>query len=155
MTFFWIIFMVFGLIGLGVGLELILTGINSTRWPTTRGRIVTSEITMEYRPNHDTTYYHPEVTYTYSVAGQEYQGRQVSVGDHDSDSVKSARKITDKYFRTMDVEVFYDPNDPSNALLEPGFRFSSVLIFMAGAVFFIAAILGLFGIIGGKGSYSF
>lgn len=147
--------MVFGLIGIGVGVELILTGINSNKWPTTRGRIISSKIRIEERSHRDTTYYHPEVTYTYSVDGQDYKSQQLSVGDFDSDSVKRAQKVVDKYPRNLEVKVFYDPDNPGNALIETGFRFSSVLVFMLGAVFFIAAILGFFGVIGGKGGYSF
>lgn len=77
------------------------------------------------------------------------------MSDYDSSNFKRARVITDKYSLGREVEVFYEPDNPSNAVLEPGIRFIPAIVFMTGAVFFIAAILGFLGIIGGKGGYSF
>ena len=152
MTLFWIVFLFAGLFGMVVGASQFFTGVRNSKWPATNGRIIASDVLVKERSNRDTTYYQPQVTYAYSVAGQDYRSSQICAGDYESSDITRARTITDKYPREMAVTVFYNPHDPANAVLEPGLSLSTILIFVVGAVFFIAAILGLFGIIGGKGT---
>lgn len=152
MTLFWIVFLFAGLFGMVAGASQFFTGVRSSKWPATNGRIIASDVLVKERSNRDTTYYQPQVTYTYSVAGQNYRSSQISAGDYESSDIRRARKITDKYPREMAVTVFYNPHDAANAVLEPGLSLSTILIFVVGAVFFVAAILGLFGIIGGIGA---
>ncbi|TSA24789.1 DUF3592 domain-containing protein [bacterium] len=152
MTLFWIVFLFAGLFGMVVGASQFFTGVRSSKWPATNGRIIASDVLVKERSNRDTTYYQPQVTYTYSVAGQNYRSSQISAGEHESSDIRRARKITDRYPREIAVTVFYNPRDPANAVLEPGMSISAILIFVLAAGFFVAAILGLLGIIGGKGT---
>lgn len=122
-------------------------GLASRRWPKVQGRIESSEIETTYRQSHDSTSYAPSIAYSYSVDGKVYWGRGISSGDH-SGSRKRAERIVAKYFCGLAVEVSYDPEDPNLSLLEPGFAPASLWIFLMGAVFTTAAILGFLGIIG-------
>lgn len=138
MILFWIPFLLAGLFGMVSGAVLISTGVRCFKWPRTNGRIVSSQITVREERSRDTTYYHPEVVYAYSVAGKQYHSNQVSAGDNDNSDRRRAKNIVDKCAPDMAVTVLYDPRDPANAVLEPGLGLSP--------------ILGLFGVIGGKGT---
>ena len=155
MTFFWIVFLICGIIGMAAGVSLTMTGIKSSRWPKTEGTIESSGIEIADHHGRDVTCYTPNITYTYSVGGQLYRNRQVSTGEHGSNNIKYAQRVVGKYIPNMSVDVFYNPNDPNNALLEAGFSISSILVLIVSSVFFIAALLGLFGVIGKKWSSAF
>ena len=155
MTLFWIVFLVCGAIGTTAGASLIMTGIKSSGWSKTKGLILSSEVTTSYNEHHSKTTMTPVVTYKYALNGREYQSRQVSTGDHGSGDIKQARKVVERYCPGMEVTVFFNPNDPGNAVLEPGLSISSVIILGVGVVFFCAAILGLLGFIGKKWGSAF
>jgi len=122
MTFFWLIFMFIGFAGMGADASLAMTVMKSSGWPKTKGRIISSVIIDRYNQSHSKTTYTPAVTYAFFVNGREYRSTQVSTGTHGSDNFKQAQIVVDTYVPNMEVEVFYNPNDPDNAVLEPGFE---------------------------------
>ena len=59
------------------------------------------------------------VEYAYVVNGHEYRSRQIQLdGDGDSGSREEAQQVAARYPEGSDVEVHYDPANPSNAALE-------------------------------------
>ncbi|MFN2570034.1 MAG: DUF3592 domain-containing protein [Gemmatimonadales bacterium] len=115
-------------------------------WPRVPGRIVSAELeeaTFRGRAARAASH-RAAITYTYAVAGQEWTSRRVSFGDA-FEKGDRARDRLQKYEPNSAVDVFYDPGDPSNAVLEPRAAWSKAatraLVWAGLAVLALAAIL--------------
>ena len=86
-----------------------------SQWPSTMGTVVMS--TIEWRSDSEggSTAY-PVVQYSYQVNGQAYQGYKLAPGPEVGGS--GAKKVVAKYPAGAQVMVFYDPQKPSDAVLE-------------------------------------
>ncbi|WP_164021548.1 DUF3592 domain-containing protein [Pyxidicoccus trucidator] len=128
--------------GLGVlvwGLRRMQQIARTADWPTTEGTIRSSTVTSrEVAPiNAETSYdddapkpapqilYRPEVEYTYTVDGQSYTGTSLGKDVVEVSSKQHAQAHAARYPRGTPAKVFYDPEDPSQAVLEPGVQATS------------------------------
>lgn len=116
-------------------------------WPTVKGTIRSSTVASREAPamRQDSsddddapkpppqTLYRPQVEYTYTVDGQTYTGTELGRDVVEVSSRQHAQAHAARYVPRTPVTVFYDPNDPSQALLEPGVQASSWAIPGAGA----------------------
>ena len=90
-------------------------------WPSTMGTVTLSRIQMRSSGEGGTTAY-PLVQYAYQVIGQPYEGSKVMPGPDVGGS--GAHKVVARYPAGAQVMVYYNPEKPSEALLErsvPGF----------------------------------
>jgi hypothetical protein len=87
----------------------------SRSWPSTEATIQTSEIIDKgvRRPREQ-----PRVTYTYSVAGTQYQGERINFSFADIFDKKEAEAALAPYPLHARVPVYYDPAKPSESSLE-------------------------------------
>ncbi len=104
------------------------------QWPSTRGRVVASDV---YR--HPDTENGPgsedvRVAYDYEVAGATLRGNRVSLSGSGSGTTKA--KLA-RYQPGTEVDVFYDPQKPASAVLERKLPGNLVLFPIVGTVFFI------------------
>jgi hypothetical protein len=93
----------------------------AANWPSTLGMVTSSRIEMRSSSEGGSTPY-PVVNYSYPVMGQTYQGSKVMPGP-DVGGI-GARKVVERYPAGAQVMVYYNPDKPSEALLErstPGF----------------------------------
>ena len=65
-------------------------------------------------------YYSPDVRYRYTVNGKAYNGNKVIAADYSSSSASRAGKITRQYKKGSNVNVYYNPENPGEAVLMPG-----------------------------------
>ena len=86
-------------------------------WPSTLGTVTHSTIEMRSSSEGGTTPY-PVVHYAYQVMGQPYQANKVMPGMEVGGS--GARKVVERYPMGAQVMVYYNPEKPSEALLERG-----------------------------------
>ncbi len=89
-------------------------------WLQVQGRIARSKLAVRRPPEGNeigTAVNVPDVAYTFSVRGQSYQGKRVSLGDI---SGRFAEEAVRRYPVGATVAVFYDPNDPTDCVLERG-----------------------------------
>ena len=120
------IMIVFGLIFVVAGLFLLWQGSKEHRtcresrdWPCVAGRI--TESTMQVTRRRRSTRYSPRVSYTYSVMGQAYFGAGTTIGATQGfSSQANVQAQLAKYPLGQPVSVYYDPQRPSQATLEPG-----------------------------------
>jgi hypothetical protein len=84
-------------------------------WPSTMGTVTQSRIQMRSSSEGGSTAY-PLVEYAYQVMGQAYQNTKVMPGPDIGGS--GARKVVDRYPAGAQVMVYYNPQKPSEALLE-------------------------------------
>jgi hypothetical protein len=115
-----------GVIGMVNGLYWLWKSRRSRNWPTAPGTIVMSQLITktdanltEIRDLLTTTTYGAKIRYSYTVAGRSLKGGRVgwTAGrlartDHD------ARKRMTKYPVGQQVTVYYQPDNPENAVLE-------------------------------------
>jgi hypothetical protein len=100
---------------------------DACKWPTTRGKIIATEV-EEYVPRFDgdtdnrrpRTMYKPSVLYTYEVNGRQYQGDRVTMGTKVSATLPIvARRLAARYPVGAEVDVHYNPKSPGESVLKP------------------------------------
>ena len=85
------------------------------QWPSTMGTVNTSY--LERRSSSDSGYTnYPVVQYSYQVGGQPYQGMKIAPGPDVGGT--GAGKVVARYPAGAQVMVFYNPQNPSDAVLE-------------------------------------
>ena len=82
--------------------------------PSTMGSVVTSSIDRRSSSDGYTDY--PVVHYSYEVGGQSYQSTKLAPGPEVGGT--GARKVVAKYPAGVQVMVFYNPQNPSEAVVE-------------------------------------
>jgi hypothetical protein len=97
-------------------------------WPTVPGVITSSEI--DQYDSDGTTMYSAEINYDFTVDDKPYNGNRISInsGNSSTSSIKEVKKDLQKYPVGAAVTVYYDPELPNNAVLEPGADFLTYLI---------------------------
>ncbi len=85
-----------------------------SQWPSAMGNVVMS--TIERRSTSDGYADYPVVQYSYQVGGQPYQGMKLAAGPEVGGT--GARKVIEKYPAGAQVMLFYNPQNPSDAVLE-------------------------------------
>ncbi|HSO11620.1 MAG TPA: DUF3592 domain-containing protein [Anaerolineales bacterium] len=88
----------------------------ASNWPSTMGTVTFS--TVEVRRSSEGSSYYPVVHYTYQVMGQPHQGNKIMPGPAVGGS--GAHKVVERYPAGAQVMVYYDPDNPSDAVLERG-----------------------------------
>jgi hypothetical protein len=124
-------------------------------WPVVRGKIVKSEVEEYQERDEDSdgrvrwrTVQRPAVEYIYVVNGRELRGNQISYGMSMSAGEGYAEKVAAKFPIGGEIDVHYDPANPSNSALQTagGAGATWIVFAMAVVVFALAAaLLGVFG----------
>lgn len=144
---------IFFLVGAGLCLFLgvpTLSGAKASEsWPTVDGVVIESRVESKRSSgkNNGTTY-KAIVVYDYEVDGQPYSSGRIWFGSDISTSNQAQmRNTTKQYPKGQTVKVHYDPENPLEAVLQPGafwssyfmIVFGSVFAFIGGAVLLVAA----------------
>lgn len=125
--------------------------IASTEWPSVNGRILRSQIVYVYSESDTSRPFHPgqgggsapswshlspnaDIAYAYQVNGQDYRSEKISFMFIDIDETVA------NYRTGSTVKVFYDPLNPSIAVLEPGYGITPANVITFGS-FAIAVLL--------------
>ncbi len=112
-------------------------------WPQTKGQIVHSEFVVhkaQVGPGQQRDRYGALVRYKYEVEGIEQTSGRVSFGWESAQTRTSASDYVQRYPQGRSVTVYYDPADPSSAVLERGVP-SRFWLTVAGAAIFL--LLGI------------
>lgn len=113
-------------LGIGGGASLLAwtlaearRGLQSRAWPRTTGTVIGAQV-VERRSAGSSYLYRVAVTYRYVVAGHAYEGTRRSFGGEFLDDRPSAERELRAFASGTCVGVYYDPNAPSDAVLDPG-----------------------------------
>jgi len=87
----------------------------AANWSFTMGTVLSSAIEWRRRSKGGSVAY-PSVQYGYQVMGQMLQGSKIMPGPSVGGS--GAKKVVARYPVGSQVMVYYDPNNPSDAVLE-------------------------------------
>lgn len=155
-------FLLMGFIFIIVGLILTIIGKNSVgtakaslEWPTAQGQIVTSEMDMRREKSGGSTarhyQYRPNILYEYSVDGARYTSKKVAVVGMTSRDQKDIKPILRRYKEGSSVTVYYNPEDPKSAILEPGVTWRTYMPLGLGILFFmVGGGMGAAGLVASK-----
>ena len=114
----------------------------SKKWPTASGTV--TACALEQLPGHKWRY-RALVQYAYRAGGKDYRGNRVFWGGSEG-SEKHMTSVVETYPKGAKVRVFYDPNDPAEAVLDPIQNTGSRQL----ALYALAMVtLGLFSLTGG------
>lgn len=138
--FFCSLFIVIGLGAVGAGVWMAVKSFRSEHWPVTEGAILTAEMKSHFGKHGRT--YSPEVTYSYQVAGRQYEGGKLAFGQMSSSS-GYAHGILNRYPVGKKVSVHYSPADPEEAVLETGIHGGVWICFGGGTAFTLFGVMFL------------
>jgi hypothetical protein len=142
-----------GLFALLIALASSREAKNTQNWKSTWGRIESSGVEKFQTLSESSgggqrwqTMQRAQVIYTYNVNGHEYRGDKVAEGWKSSASFGYfARRAAAKFAEGEPVEVFYDPANPSRALLDRRLKGGGFTYLIAFALLAAAAkVAGLF-----------
>ena len=118
----------------------------SQGWPTTEGKIISNRTVAHRFKKYDGTFYtifDVYIRYQYKVNGASYSSLSINLIDTPS----YPHSYASRYPLGKDVMVYYNPKNPSDAVLEPGFvsisqafDVFSYLLFGAGIYFIYLGI---------------
>ena len=139
----------FGLVVLMFFFAARRTAKQAAAWPSVRGKIVKSAVDEYDERDSDgkwSTMYRPAVEFVYAVNGRELHGNQIKLGTTISAGKGYAAKVAAKYAVGSDVDVHYDPKQPTTAALENPTGMYWIILAAALICFALAAaLLGVFG----------
>lgn len=136
-----IVFLIGGFFALKFGQKSIDLAKASVEWPSVPGKVESSEVVRK-RDNDGDTMYRAEIIYSYTVNGEALESDKRRIGaTSSSSSSKSAYKITREYPQGQDVTVYYNPDAPEEAVLEPGVFLESKILWYVGLVFMVLGVL--------------
>lgn len=109
----------------------------SLTWPSVTGTVLVSQMVEE--TSGEVSGYSPLVTYSYAVSGQALQSSRVAF------VASKSKKVVAKYPKGSPVQVYFDPQQPSKAVLEKGgstrfMVFLGVALILGGCLGFIVMI---------------
>ena len=147
MTFAQLIGMFFVAIGAGIvlwALWNLVQAIGSRNWKTTEGIVLVSELQRSRDPDGGLMY-RPEISYQYTADGHEFVASRTRFGQRLALSWSGpAIRAVRRYPAGKTVLVYFDPQDPAEAVLEPGisaYVFAGLLLGALFLFFGIAAIV--------------
>ena len=109
------VFLVLNVIFLGIIFFMRKRMVAVSQWPSTMGAVNASYLERRSSSEGGYTNY-PVVQYSYQVSGQAYQGAKIAPGPEVGGT--GAGKVVARYPAGAQVMVFYNPQNPSDAVLE-------------------------------------
>ena len=114
-------------------------------WPSTDGEIehaATLYQTSRSPSGGLSATYKADIAYRYQVNGKDYSSSAITLLDVSSTAGR-AQSVVDRYPDRSKVQVFYNPDDPSDAVLEPGSSTGLVCLYVVSAMFSIGGLFFL------------
>ncbi|MCE9584770.1 MAG: DUF3592 domain-containing protein [Planctomycetes bacterium] len=135
---------IFFLIGAGLIYGGRRTQARYDSYPTTKGRVVSSRIEeSQGSDGHRDRLYGVRAEYTFAVEGKAYAGHTVHPMMESSSSHSSAVNELARYPAGKEVDVHYNPADPSSCFLECKTDSFCIALQIGGVVVILLGILGL------------
>jgi hypothetical protein len=135
-----------GLVTTAVTGFIILRALRARRWQLTSGTIVKSDIEhIEDNSGEPSKLrYRLRVRYSYTVGGQEFTGDRLSFfGDarHSTRTLAAAHR--NRIIRGNQIDLWYNPADPSQAVNDRGIPWAFWFAFAFGVIFLLGGALPL------------
>lgn len=130
-----IIVVLFTSVGVGftyINVNTILAAAASGSWPYVEGQVTWTQF------RHSDSHVYQKVRYRYVVGGREYSSEQISFAraHRPARSKQTARRYTEG----QSVRVYYNPENPANAVIEPGLSYFPFLLLLLGLAFLVVGV---------------
>ena len=142
-----LVFVGVGLFYTHMGLTRAQEGWASHSWPTSTGIVtstnvakVTSTSSSGPGKSSTSTSYFASVNTRYQVNDVEYTTRQIALGENQYFFKFSANWAISSYEQGDEVTIYYNPEDPEQAVLDPGLTFELVVPLLVGFGIVIAIL---------------
>jgi hypothetical protein len=116
---------------------------NTKYWRVTEGIILTSDVVKEKDNSEKHGYswmYKAEICYSYAILKEKFVSNKICfLLNFSSSSSRLAYERTIKYPPGTSVEVYYNPVNPGEAILEPGVKDDHIVFLVLSGVVFLAA----------------
>ena len=139
------------MIFLGVGLWMINKGMQSENWEKGTATITSSEIEKTESKSKDaqgftqtSTSYGVSVKYSYTVEGGNYEGNTVGFGTMSHNERSDAQDELKSYPKGKTIDVYYDPEDPSDSVLNKGVFWPMYIMIVVMVIILIGSIWASF-----------
>ncbi|MHC4082207.1 MAG: DUF3592 domain-containing protein [Planctomycetota bacterium] len=146
-TIWAILFLAVGIAITAFGVYRLRIARASGQWPTVTATIVSSDVETRHRSGDATGMrtergfeYLPRIVYEYSANGARHRADRITFDDLRFDSHLAAKTIADQYAPGTEVTVYYDPERPERAVLEPGLSWTAYLLPAFGAVLMLSTV---------------
>ena len=110
------VFLILNVIFLGIIFFMRRRMATVSQWPSTIGTVNASYLERRHSSSESGSTNYPVVQYAYQVGGQPYQGMKIAPGPEVGGT--GAGKVVERYPAGAQVMVFYNPQNPSEAVLE-------------------------------------
>mgnify|MGYP001039386955 CR=1 FL=1 len=147
----YIIILVIGVVLLVVFGRNVIRGRASQNWPTVPGTVLYTGMETYESTDDDgsiTTTYGATIQYNYAVAGQSLEGNRRTFTDVRTSSRRRAEQILAKYPQGSAISVYYDPENPTESVLETGVSWSAYALLALAAIMIVAGVAGVLGLFG-------
>jgi len=142
---------IFVLVLLGSGIYVLINSIRRRRqgeaslaWPTIEGTITSTWIEEDYTEDddgHRSYTYAPRWQYQYTYIGQTHTSDQITYGTTKGySSQRKAQEALNQFPLHSQVQVCYNPGNPSESVLIPGAK-GTLIGVMIGAIMIVAALV--------------
>ena len=130
----------------------------SKNWPTAAGTVISASVELRRsrsgRSGHSLSHY-PVVVYDYEVRGQRYQGNRIGFSEIGTGWAGPAQQKIASYPVGGAVQVYYNPQNPADAVLEqsaPGNPILTIIIVilavsLIGTICFVVAMTAGIGVL--------
>lgn len=137
-----------GVVTIAIGLRRLATAGASVKWPHVKGEILTSKLEEEADDSGEGApkTFRAAVTYRYTVDGKTFEGDRTDLNDLSTSDPAPAQSLLQQFPAGATVDVFYDPQNPSQSLLKPGISGASA-IYPAVGLLLVVLGLSMFGIV--------
>lgn len=137
-----VVFTVIGAIGVAWSVVTFASALSSPKWPAVPGVVAVSDLQRSRGEGGFT--YRAEISYRYLVDGTELVSNRAQFGDRIELSWSSgAVRLLQKYPVGRSVNVYYNPYDPEEAVLETGVSRYLFAMFIGAVIFLIMGIMAL------------
>jgi len=131
-----LMFMFFGIIGMQFFAKPVSRMFaNQDKWAQTEGTITSGEV-ISFRSSGQNMY-RASLTYNYTVEGKEFHSDAIHSGTSSTSFKYFPQRKIDKHPAGSKVPVFYNPDQPSEALLEPGLGILKYVLYGIPGIFIL------------------
>jgi hypothetical protein len=99
-----------------LGMRSVKAARASALWPSVPGKVTSSQLMTG--GTRSKPWYNAQVTYIFAVNGQSFTGEKVFFGNSRSNFPGKPQAVVDRYREGTEVNVFYNPQQPQQAVLE-------------------------------------
>ena len=143
-----VVLIIMGIVGSGItvfwGIPMVMNALASKGWPSVDGVVAVSDFTTNRDSDDGNVTYGASISYDYTVNGAPHMGSNVHFGQYSTSDPSYGRGIVNRYPVGTRMPVYYDPNNPSTSVLEPGAGWSSFMVAGIGGLFALIGFIGAF-----------